>query len=91
MGSEMCIRDSATAEAMLCGCIPVVTDVGGLSETISDTGHTVLPENVGAASEAIQKALKEANSPSGEKCRKRAAQKFTMNHRKESFKAMVFS
>ena len=81
----------ATAEAMLCGCIPVVTDVGGLSETIGDTGHTVPPENVGAASEAIHKALKEANSPSGEKCRKRAAKKFTVDHRKESFKAMVFS
>ena len=76
---------------MLCGCIPVVTDVGGLSETIGETGHTVPPENVGAASEAIHKALKEANSPSSEKCRKRAAEKFTVNHRKKSIKAMVFT
>ncbi len=81
----------ATAEAMLCGCIPVVTDVGGLSETIGDIGHTVPPENVGAASEAIHKALKEVNSSSGEKLRNRAAEKFTVEQRKESFKAMVFS
>ena len=81
----------ATVEAMLCGCIPVVTDVGGLPETIGDAGHTVPPENVNAASEAIQKALKEADSSNGEKCRNRATKKFTVEQRKESLKAMVLS
>ncbi|MHC1680310.1 MAG: glycosyltransferase family 4 protein [Methanomassiliicoccales archaeon] len=31
----------AVAEAMACGCIPIVTDRGGLPEVVGDTGHIV--------------------------------------------------
>jgi glycosyltransferase involved in cell wall biosynthesis len=48
---------NALCEAMLCGCIPVGTGVGGIATAIGDSGFVVEPDNVGALREAIARAM----------------------------------
>jgi glycosyltransferase involved in cell wall biosynthesis len=47
----------ALAEAMACGCAPVVTRRGALSEVVGDTGYYVPYADAKAAAEAITEAL----------------------------------
>ncbi len=47
----------ATAEAMACGCIPVVTDRGALPEVVGDAGHYVPYGDAALTAKAIEKAL----------------------------------
>jgi glycosyltransferase involved in cell wall biosynthesis len=47
----------AIAEAMLCGCIPVVTNRGSLPEVVGDTGVYVPYDDAEATASAIQRAL----------------------------------
>jgi glycosyltransferase involved in cell wall biosynthesis len=48
---------AALCEAMLCECVPVVTDVCGMPASIGDTGFVVPASNPEAAADAIRKAL----------------------------------
>ncbi len=49
---------SVTAgEAMMCGCVPVVTKVGGMPEVVEDVGYIIPAEDSKALSNAIAKAL----------------------------------
>jgi len=48
---------NALCEAMLCGCIPVATDVGGSSRAIGETGFVVPVGNPNALADGIVKAL----------------------------------
>lgn len=45
-------------EAMLCGCFPVVSDVGGLHTAAAGTGLLIPPGDVQALVAALQKALR---------------------------------
>lgn len=47
----------ALCEAMLCGCIPVATDVGGCSTAVGDTGVLVPPLDVSALIAGLRSAL----------------------------------
>ena len=47
----------ALAEAMACGCTPIVTRRGALSEVVGDTGYYVPYADAEAAAEAITEAL----------------------------------
>jgi glycosyltransferase involved in cell wall biosynthesis len=44
-------------EAMLCGCIPVASNVGGMTTAVSGIGLLVPPANVGALVAALLKAM----------------------------------
>jgi glycosyltransferase involved in cell wall biosynthesis len=48
---------NALCEAMLCGCIPVGTRVGGIPTAIADCGFIAEPNNAGALRDAIERAL----------------------------------
>ena len=65
----------ALAEAMACGCVPVVTDRGAIPEVVGDTGYYVPYGNAKAAAEAIEKAL---SSKSGLGARKRVEERFCL-------------
>ena len=65
----------ALAEAMACGCVPVVTDRGAIPEVVGDTGYYVPNGNAKAAAEAIEKAL---SSKSGLGARKRVEERFCL-------------
>lgn len=53
----------ALAEAMACGCVPVVTDRGALLEVVGDTGFYVPYGDERATAEAISMALVSERSP----------------------------
>jgi glycosyltransferase involved in cell wall biosynthesis len=71
---------NSVCEAMLCGCIPVGTDVGGMRSAIGESGYVVPPEDPHALAGAIQTAL-EAGEPMRIKARSRVAGLFTVDRR----------
>ncbi|HEY6952724.1 MAG TPA: glycosyltransferase family 4 protein [Bacteroidota bacterium] len=48
---------NSLCEAMLCGCIPVATDVGGSARAVGETGVVVQPGNSDELAAAIERAL----------------------------------
>ena len=66
------------AEAMLCQCVPVVTDRGALPEVVGDTGFYVPYGDGEATCEGIKNALK---SDKGTLARKRIEDKFSLKKR----------
>lgn len=68
----------ALAEAMLCECVPVVTDRGALPEVVGNTGFYVPYGNPEATAEAIGKAM---NSNKGKQARERIRSLFPTEKR----------
>jgi glycosyltransferase involved in cell wall biosynthesis len=65
---------------MLCECIPVGINNGGIPIAIGDAGFIIEDWNVDVAVESINKALK-ANEYLGKKARKRIIEKFSLEKR----------
>ncbi len=78
----------APAEAMLCECIPVVTDRGALPEVVGDTGFYVPYGDEKATAEAIKKAL-EAPEELGEKARERVMKLFSHEMREKKLVEII--
>ena len=78
----------APAEAMLCECIPVVTDRGALPEVVGDTGFYVPYGDEKATAEAIKKAL-EAPAELGKKARERIIKLFPHRMREEKLVKII--
>ena len=70
----------APAEAILCGCIPVVTNNAALPEVVGDTGFYVPYGDPEATAEAIKEALK---YDKGEEARERIKKMFSLEKREE--------
>lgn len=70
-------------EAMLCGCIPVGSNVNGIPEGIGDTGFVIFKPDVNEAVEAIKKALNEGLE-SQSKARQRIIDLYNFDRRKEA-------
>ena len=68
---------------MSCGCIPIVTDKGALSEVVVNTGYCVPYGDVKATVEAIKKVL---NAPEKmrEKARKKIKDNFSLQRRENN-------
>lgn len=71
---------NAVCESMLCGCIPVGFNNGGIPIAIGDCGFILKERNVDAAVKLIEKAM---NSPEslGKKARERIMKNFTLEKR----------
>jgi glycosyltransferase involved in cell wall biosynthesis len=67
-------------EAMLCECVPVVTNRAALPEVVGDTGFYVPYGDPKATAEAIKKAL---NSNKGKEARERIKNMFPLEQRKK--------
>ena len=74
------------AEAMLCGCIPVVTDAGAIPEVVGDTGIFVPREDPKATAIAIRQALENRD---GARARSRIAEMFPLSKREAALVAAV--
>lgn len=78
----------ALAQGMLCECVPVGTNVGGIPEVIGQTGYLVPPEN----SEALASALKEALDSTAEKgsgARRHIQTNFSLEKRREKLERLI--
>ncbi|RPH32662.1 glycosyltransferase [bacterium] len=74
---------NSLCEAMLCGCIPVGTRVGGIPSAIGETGYLVDYRDQAGLVAALQQAL--AASPDlGRNARDRIASEFTRARREQS-------
>ena len=79
---------NAICESMLCGCVPIGTDVGGISEIIGDLGYLVPYAAVDETVKSIYKAMnsfKEAQ----QKVRQRIKNKFPKKRREEKLKKII--
>ena len=74
-------------EAMACGCIPVVTDRGGLPEIVGEVGFIVPYGDVEKTSEAIRLAL--LSTPSDVKAVRDRAAMFSIERRNTAVKKML--
>lgn len=70
----------ALAEAMSCGCVPVVTGRYAIPEVVGDTGFNVPYNKPKETAEMIKKALK---SYKGAKARERIKKRFSLQAREE--------
>jgi glycosyltransferase involved in cell wall biosynthesis len=77
----------ALGEAMLCECIPVVTDRGALPEVVSDTGFYAEYGNVSQTISAIEKAMQSQDK--GKQARKRIIENFPQDCREKKLKETV--
>jgi glycosyltransferase involved in cell wall biosynthesis len=74
------------AEAMLCQCVPVVTERGALPEVVNNTGYYAPFEDEKATAKAIRTAL---NSDRGLLARRRIEALFSQIRREESLKDAI--
>lgn len=77
---------NSVMEAMACGCVPVVTDVGGMRELVGSLG-VVVPGRPRAIAEGVRRAME---SPAlGTKARERVAAEFSLRRREQRLVAVV--
>lgn len=70
----------ALAEAMLCGCTPVVTQRGAMPEVIGDVGYTVPYGQLDAYHAAVEQALAAAPE-AGVRARQRIVERYSLEQR----------
>jgi len=78
----------ALAEAMACGCIPVITDRGAMHEITGDIGYQVPYGDADATAEAIRKALA---SHDEDRARERIVENFNSEKRERELVDLVDS
>jgi glycosyltransferase involved in cell wall biosynthesis len=78
---------NALCEAMLCGCVPVVSEVGGMPEAVGDVGLCVEAPDPGAIAEALVRALAAAPARRPE-VRVRVAALYSRTRRREALSAL---
>ena len=76
-------------EAMLCGCVPVATDVGGTAAAIGGTGVVVPPSDPVALADAIERMR--TSSRDGTEARERASSLFPRERRQRRLREVVGS
>jgi glycosyltransferase involved in cell wall biosynthesis len=67
----------AVAEAMLCGCVPVVSDRGALPEVVGEVGFVVPYGDIAATAQAIRQALR-SDVEVRRRCRQRIVEHFSL-------------
>jgi glycosyltransferase involved in cell wall biosynthesis len=75
-------------EAMLCECIPVVTDVGGSARAVGETGIVVRPNDSAALAAAVDKALGMPENK-GRQARERIIGLFPKKKREKRLKELI--
>ncbi len=79
---------NALCEAMLCGCIPVATRVGGNATAIGDSGFLVPYNDVDALVEALKQAL-DSETDVGAKARMRIVSLFPKEKREAELLSFI--
>jgi glycosyltransferase involved in cell wall biosynthesis len=81
---------NALAEAMLCGCIPIGSNVSGIPFIIGETGYLLKKHELHDLVKLIEQVtITKDSTKSPLKSRNRIVQNFTLNHRMEGFKKVI--
>ena len=75
-------------EAMLCGCVPVATNVGGSAQAVGENGLIVQPNDAGALARAVEQALQMPESI-GARARERIVRLFPKQRRERRLKELI--
>jgi glycosyltransferase involved in cell wall biosynthesis len=75
---------NALSEGMLCECVPIVSNVGGMPDIVSDSGYILKHKNINELYELISGALNNFELVKlGKKARQRVVENYTFENRKE--------
>lgn len=75
----------AVAEAMLAGCVPVVTGTGALPEVVGDTGVVIERPDAASIADGVRRAL----AMDGSAARRRVLERFTLEGRSRGLLASL--
>jgi glycosyltransferase involved in cell wall biosynthesis len=81
---------NSLCEAMLCGCVPVVTDAGGSPHVVGETGFVVPARDSGKLAGAISRAL-DAPEEKRAAARERVSRLFPAARREEVLRQLIDS
>lgn len=79
----------ALAEAMACGCVPIVSKVGIMDFIIGDTGFLLEKHDTELLKSVIKKAISSDVNYLGQAARERVIEKFGLSERKIKLKALL--
>lgn len=82
---------NSLCEAMLCECVPIVSNVASMPYIIGDSGFVLEKKDVAMLKELISNALVSDTETLGKKARRRIAENFTEEKRKDELIAAVES
>ena len=80
---------NVVCEAMLCGCVPVGSEVFGITEILDGVGFSVSTHNPVHIAEIIRDALAAYDTGLGQKCRESIIDRFTSEIREQKVKAAL--
>ncbi len=80
---------NALCEAMLCGCIPIVSNTGAMPGIIGDTGYLVPRRSVNELERVIGEAMKAVGTRSSQAARDRIVTQYPIRLRAEGLPAIV--
>jgi glycosyltransferase involved in cell wall biosynthesis len=81
---------NALAEAMLCGCIPIGSNVSGIPYMISDSGYILHHRNVDELESLCCTAAFSLNKVElSKKARKRISSEFTYDYRRKAISKII--
>lgn len=80
---------NALSEAMLCGCIPVVANTGGMPDIVNNSGYILKERNLNQLAVLFKKALEEYQYSQHELARKRITENYTKEKRQKKLKDTI--
>jgi glycosyltransferase involved in cell wall biosynthesis len=79
----------ALCEAMLCGCIPIVSNVNDLPNIIKDTGYILKTNNADLLSKLLKRIVTEKNNELGQKARLNIINNYSVMKRKNELERIL--
>lgn len=74
---------SALCEAMLCECIPIVSDVAAMPHIVGETGYILKKRSESEFERLVERILSHSNSSKAHDCRARIIEHYPLNRRQE--------
>jgi glycosyltransferase involved in cell wall biosynthesis len=80
----------ALAEAMLCGCVPIVSNAGSLPDVAGDTGYVLERRDAHALRDLLLRAMDAPVAPRSIKARQRIMERFPEERRSHGLRTLVY-